>query len=133
VVEVNQRVQSHPATDCWMRGEKFGTVTQIGRKYIHVLMDRSGKVRRFPKEQQLLIPVNITTVSVHVAPTLPASAVGRKCWYITPSGRKVAAVVDSIDSVTHPQRYNLRITALKDPTYDKGKLINTPPAFVQAR
>lgn len=70
---------------------------------------------------------------VRKAPTPPDSAVGRKCWYITPSGRKVTAVVDSIDSITHPQRLNLRITATKDPKYPKGKLVNTPPAFVQPR
>lgn len=64
---------------------------------------------------------------------IPASAVGRKVYYVTPSGRKVTAVVDSIDSVTHPSRLNLRITATKDPTYPKGKLVNTPPAFVQVR
>lgn len=64
---------------------------------------------------------------------IPASAVGRKVYYITPSGRKVTAIVDSIDSVTHPSRLNLRITATKDPKYSKGVLVNTPPAFVQVR
>lgn len=64
---------------------------------------------------------------------IPATAVGRKVYYITPSGRKVTAVVDSIDSVTHPSRLNLRITATKDPKYPKGKLVNTPPAFVMVR
>lgn len=131
MVEVNQRVQAHPATDCWMRGDKFGTVTQIGRKYVHVLMDRSGKVRQFPKDKELLLPVE--NPQPRIAPTPPISAVGKKCWYITPSGRKVAAVVDSIDSITHPARLNVRITATKDLQYSKGSLVNTPPAFVQPR
>lgn len=64
---------------------------------------------------------------------IPATAVGRKVYYVTPSGRKVTAVVDSIDSVTHPSRLNLRITARKDPKYKQGQLVNTPPAFVQVR
>lgn len=70
---------------------------------------------------------------VHKAPTPPESAVGKKCWYLAVDGRKVTAVVDSVDSDTHPSRFNIRITATKDRTYAKGKLINTPPAFVQPR
>lgn len=70
---------------------------------------------------------------VRKAPTPPQLAVGRKCWYLTPSGRKVTAVVDSVDSVTDPSRLNVRITARLDPQYPKGKLVNTPPAFVQPR
>lgn len=70
---------------------------------------------------------------VRKAPNPPLSAVGRKCWYLTVDGRKVTAVVDSVDSVTHPTRLNLRITARKDRRYPQGQLINTPPAFVQPR
>jgi len=44
--KVNDRVQLHPATDAWIFGDKFGTVVKIGRKKIHVKMDRSGKIRR---------------------------------------------------------------------------------------
>lgn len=38
-----QRVQMHPATDAWMQGDRYGQVTGIGRAYVHVLMDRSGR------------------------------------------------------------------------------------------
>lgn len=37
-----QRVQLHPATDLWMRGDKFGTVSSVGRKFVRVRMDKSG-------------------------------------------------------------------------------------------
>jgi hypothetical protein len=41
------RVEAHPACDCWMMGDRFGTIVKITRRSIHVKMDRSGKVRRF--------------------------------------------------------------------------------------
>ena len=41
-----ERVELHPATDAWMMGDRFGNVTHIGRKLVHVKMDRSGLVRR---------------------------------------------------------------------------------------
>jgi hypothetical protein len=44
---VGQRVTAHPATDAWMCGDRFGTVERIGLRYVHVRMDRSGKLRRF--------------------------------------------------------------------------------------
>lgn len=40
---VGDRVQLSPATDSWMRGDKFGEVVKIGTKVVHVHMDRSGK------------------------------------------------------------------------------------------
>ena len=41
------RIQTHPATDAWMRGDRYGTVTKVGRTYVHVRMDRSGRTLRF--------------------------------------------------------------------------------------
>ena len=43
---VHDRVEIHPATDAWMMGDRYGEVIKIGRKYLHVKMDRSNKVRR---------------------------------------------------------------------------------------
>lgn len=120
--KTRERVQAHPATDVWMRGDRYGTVEMVGRKYVHVKMDRSGRTLKFTEDNL-----------IKVAPTLPAHAVGKKCFYIALDGRKVAAVVESIDNERHPARYNLRVTATKDRTYRRGKLINTPPAFVLAR
>ncbi len=41
---VGTRVELHPATDAWMQGDRFGTVSSVGRKYVRVTMDRSGRV-----------------------------------------------------------------------------------------
>lgn len=40
------RVQLHPGTDAWMRGDRYGDVVKVGRKFLHVRMDRSGLTRR---------------------------------------------------------------------------------------
>jgi len=40
---VGQRVELHPACDAWMQGDRFGVIVKIGRKYLHVKMDRSGR------------------------------------------------------------------------------------------
>lgn len=51
-----QRVQTHPATDAWIFGDRYGTITKIGYKYIHVLLDRSGRTLAFrPKD---LLPID---------------------------------------------------------------------------
>ncbi len=48
------RVKVHPATDAFMQGDVYGNVQRStesrkvkGREIVHVLMDRSNKVRRF--------------------------------------------------------------------------------------
>lgn len=42
-----QRVQAHPGTDTWMRGDRYGTIERIGHLWIYVRMDRSGKLIAF--------------------------------------------------------------------------------------
>ena len=49
---IGQRVETHPATDAWMQGDRFGEVVGYGQRRagvapVKVLMDRSGRVRRF--------------------------------------------------------------------------------------
>ena len=48
--KVGDRVELHPATDRWIRGDRFGTVSKIGRRYVHVKLDRSGDTRQFSPE-----------------------------------------------------------------------------------
>jgi hypothetical protein len=43
LVKLGDRVQLHPATNWWMRGAKFGTVTKIGRKRVWVKLDATGR------------------------------------------------------------------------------------------
>lgn len=45
--QVGQRVQIHPATDAWMQGDRYGEVIKVGRKYVHVRMDRSRRTLAF--------------------------------------------------------------------------------------
>jgi len=40
---VGDRVQLSPSTDRWMMGDRYGLITKIGRKYLHVLLDKSNK------------------------------------------------------------------------------------------
>lgn len=42
-----QRVQLHPGTDRWMRGDRYGEIFGIGRRYLAVKMDKSGDIVRF--------------------------------------------------------------------------------------
>ena len=47
---ISWRVQLHPATDAWMQGDRFGTVTKIGGRYIHIKMDKSGRTLALVRE-----------------------------------------------------------------------------------
>ena len=44
---VGQRVQLHPGTDSWMRGDRFGTVAKVGRALVSVRLDASGRTVQF--------------------------------------------------------------------------------------
>jgi hypothetical protein len=43
---IGQRVELSPGLDAWMRGDRFGTVEKLGKLFIYVRMDRSGKLRK---------------------------------------------------------------------------------------
>lgn len=45
--KVGQRVELHPATDRWMRGDRFGEITLVGPEVVYILMDKSGRTQRF--------------------------------------------------------------------------------------
>lgn len=40
------RVELHPGTDAWAMGDRYGTVAHVGRKNLHVRMDRSRRMLR---------------------------------------------------------------------------------------
>lgn len=61
---IGQRVQAHPATDTWMRGDRYGTVVAIGRKYVHVEMDVSRRVKYFAPDH--LMPVDTFGANWHM-------------------------------------------------------------------
>src|ERR1700677_2808243 len=42
---VGMRVEIHPATDAFMRGDIYGEVVKVARKYVHVKSDATGKTR----------------------------------------------------------------------------------------
>ena len=43
---LGERVELHPGTDAWMRGDRYGEVVGVGRKWLRVLMDWSGRTLR---------------------------------------------------------------------------------------
>lgn len=44
------RVEMHPATDTWMRGDRLATVVRKGTVRVTLLMDRSGhEIRFYPR------------------------------------------------------------------------------------
>ena len=45
---VGDRVELHPATDAWARGDRYGQIVRRGTKFYHVAMDRSQRVLRVP-------------------------------------------------------------------------------------
>lgn len=40
---VGQRVEIHPGTDTWMRGDRYGEIVKLGTSWVHVRFDRSGR------------------------------------------------------------------------------------------
>jgi hypothetical protein len=56
-MKVNDRVQAHPATDSWMQGDRYGVISKIGRKYIHVLMDRSCRICKFAMDNVIQVEI----------------------------------------------------------------------------
>ena len=45
---VGDRVELHPATSAWARGDRYGQIVRRGTKFYHVAMDRSQRVLRVP-------------------------------------------------------------------------------------
>jgi hypothetical protein len=44
-----QRVQLHPATDAWMRGDRFGTVVSVGCVKVTLKLDSGHKMLTHPR------------------------------------------------------------------------------------
>ena len=49
-LDEGMRVELHPGTDAWMSGDRYGEIAKVGRKLVHVYMDRSRSVRRLRPE-----------------------------------------------------------------------------------
>ena len=54
-MEKGDRVQIRPHHDIWMMGDRYGTIEKVARKYIHVRLDKSGKVWKFLESDILLL------------------------------------------------------------------------------
>jgi hypothetical protein len=52
--ERGDRVQLHPATDLWMRGARFGTVSMVGRVFVTVRTDRGPVARLRPADLEVI-------------------------------------------------------------------------------
>lgn len=46
---VGARVTLHPASDAWMRGDRYGIVERVGRKFYHVRMDSGRLLKVTPR------------------------------------------------------------------------------------
>lgn len=51
--KIGDRIEAAPHTNSWMMGDRYGEIVKIGRFYLHVKMDRSGKTRKFVPENVL--------------------------------------------------------------------------------
>lgn len=50
-MRIGERVELHPGTDAWMRGDRYGEIVAVVERHGHVVsvrvkMDRSGRVLR---------------------------------------------------------------------------------------
>jgi len=53
--KVGDRVELHPATDSWMRGDRYGDIAKVGRDFVYVKLDRSGRTKKFhPKNVNVI-------------------------------------------------------------------------------
>lgn len=62
-----ERVELHPAMDAWMQGDRFGKVVKLGRKYVHVLMDHSGRKLE-------VVPQNLRKLTDELAAVIESSS-----------------------------------------------------------
>lgn len=46
IYTVGDRVQLHPASSRWMQGDRFGTIEAVGKRLVHVRMDRSAQLAK---------------------------------------------------------------------------------------
>lgn len=53
------RVELHPATDHWMRGDRYGTVQAVPGIMIRVKLDKSGKTFPLHSDNLSLVEDNI--------------------------------------------------------------------------
>ena len=54
-MQKGDRVQIRPHHDVWMMGDRYGTIEKVGRKYVHIHMDKSDKVLKFVESDFLLL------------------------------------------------------------------------------
>lgn len=52
---VKDRVQIHPATDRWTRGDRYGEIERVTKTRLHVRMDRSKQLVTFHPDNILEI------------------------------------------------------------------------------
>lgn len=45
---IGERVDIPPHTDAWARGDRHGLVAKVTDTFLHVVLDHSGRIDRFP-------------------------------------------------------------------------------------
>lgn len=46
-IKSGDRIQLHPGTDMWMRGARYGVVVRVGKKWVAVRLDATGRTYKF--------------------------------------------------------------------------------------
>lgn len=47
-MDKGDRVKIHPTSEAFLAGERYGTVESVGRIWVRIIGDRSGKLFRLP-------------------------------------------------------------------------------------
>ena len=64
IYNVNDRVMLHPATDDWMKGDRYGTIVHISPMtpiVYTVRLDTSERVRKYHEYDVILVPTEPST------------------------------------------------------------------------
>ena len=101
VPAIDQRVQTHPATDHWMRGDRFGKITAVTSSVVVVRMDRSRRKLRFARpivDDIMPLPGEDPLEFVRLHTTGPAEGYGKRCCYGSCGGKTVPEYVRAFEA-----------------------------------
>jgi hypothetical protein len=93
---IGRRVQTQPPSDAWMSGDRFGAIVKVGWKFVHVRMERSGRVLKF-----LIYPAG--DFDPIVPDLLNADGTGLALTPPRPTGRATRSVTGPAGTIEYPR------------------------------